>query len=379
MNGYFDNAATTRPTREVIQDVMYAMEKFWYNPSAQYEKAREVKHMIAHAREQVATYFNCYPEEIFFTSCGSESNNWVLKGYKALHPFNKIFVGATEHSSIISPKYYLNPRYTILPVDHYGRLDTNNIKEFLQTDDLLSVMYANNETGNINDIKKIAVMVHNRGGKIHTDATQAISHVKIDIKDLDIDFLSASGHKFGLPRGIGLLYKKEGVKLDPLIYGGGQEGDQRAGTENTALIYALGNQLERLSKIEKKIQDGQRWKKKEFMRKLTIDMVNLDVSIRYNNDSIMCLPNIISVTLPSINANDLLTLLDLDGIKCSAGSACSSESTEPSHVLTAMHLTDEEAHDTIRISMGYRTRSSDLDGLEHSIVKCVKRLQADKA
>ena len=369
MNTYFDCAATTKPDPLVIRDITESMQKDWYNPSANYSKAREVRLKLDHAREQIANYINCEPEEIYFTSGATEANNWAMYYYKDI---DELYTDAIEHLSIYNPSMAINANtlniYTgIIPISkYYGELDLKTFKYSIQSDDyplLVAVSMINNEIGTIFPIKEISEYLSKHCcGYLHVDATQALTHMPIDVKELGIDTMSSSFHKYGGVKGIGFLYCRRGVPLTPMLLGGHQENNMRAGTENVHYITAMGNHIERLSYTDK-----ERWTKVEQLSKYLIEQLYNTYSIHNcpirKNGGENCSPYINSFTIANISAKDLITLLDMDGIQISAGSACSSGENKPSRVLKALGLSDAEARSTIRISIDENNNKRDIDYL----------------
>ena len=257
---YFDNAATTKPSKEVIADITWCLENVWANPSSVHTPGVEARKLLEESREKVARFIGADSEEIIFTASGSESNNLAIKGFlDANNMYNCIITTQIEHPSVYNTclhlfedKFY---KISFAPVNKTGSVNVARFKQLISELSyfnycFVSIMMANNEIGTISDIKKIAKITHHHTGILHTDATQIIGQVPVNVKELGCDLLTFSGHKLGLPRGTGVLYKKKGIELTPIIHGGHQENSLHAGTENLANIYALGNQLERLSKKE---------------------------------------------------------------------------------------------------------------------------------
>jgi len=374
MNTYFDCAATTKPDPQVIKDITESMQSDWYNPSANYSNAREVKLKLDHAREQIANYINCEPEEIYFTSGATEANNWaiywnILKN----NDMTDILTDEIEHPSIYKQLYpcskiaecYIHP----LPIYYIqGSIKLDYVKQILEwtpdfSTSLVAISMVNNEVGTIQSIKQISDLIHNNNkfNQLHVDATQALTHMPIDVKELGIDTMSSSFHKYGGVKGIGFLYCKKDIELTPMLLGGHQENNMRAGTENVHYITAMGNHIERLSKTDK-----ERWAKVEqlsdYLRKQLYDTYSVHKCAIRKNGGENCSPYINSFTIMGISAKDLITLLDMDGIQISAGSACSSGENKPSRVLKALGLSDEEARSTIRISID---ENNDKEGIDY--------------
>ena len=379
MISYFDCAATTKPTEQVIKDIEKGMRDYWYNPSSTSEESRKVKLQIEHARRQVADFINCKPEEIIFTSGATESNNLVMRSN-----WDIVMCSAIDHPSIyktMSWSSWLGNYY--VPVSSGGQINLDKLEavlKYIEINDtftkpkLMCVSYVNNEIGSTENIYEISKLVHHYGGRLFVDATQAIEYRDIDVQGMGIDMLSASFHKFGGVRGCGFLYVKERIKLEPLLTGGHQENNLRAGTEPSYLITAMGNRLEEMQKtkaLRLKVIGDISWSIKKKLG--LIDGNKIIEGIKQNGE--YCSPHIISLTIPNISAQELITLMDLDGVIVSAGSACSSGENVPSRVLKAIGLTDDEARSTIRISFDEYTTEKDVENLIESLTKNVNILK----
>ena len=374
---YFDNAATT-PIRPEVYDAMRPyIESCYGNPSSVYKIARESKKAIDLARKQVADAINADSGEIFFTGCGSESDNWAIKGVAlALKDKGKhIITTNIEHHAILHTCEFLEENgyeVTYIPVDEYGMVSADDIKKAIRPDTILvSVMTANNEIGTIEPIKEIGAVCREKGVYFHTDAVQAVGHIKIDVKEMNIDLLSLSGHKIGAPKGIGALYIRKGVKIKNLIHGGQQEKGKRAGTENVIGIVALGKACElAVSEMEKTTE------KLVYLRDKIIKNIlgSIDYS-RLNGHPSERLPGNINISFEFIEGESMLLLLDAKGICASSGSACTSGSLDPSHVLLAIGLPHEKAHGSLRISLGYQNTEEEVDKLLEVLPPIVQRLR----
>lgn len=387
MVSYFDCAATTKPTEKVIQDITEGMRDYWYNPSSVSEESRKVKLQIEHARRQVADFINCKPEEIIFTSGATESNNLAIKGTYDNLNFYGLFCSGIEHPSVynIVKNYNTDFGYADnnLPITSGGQIKLDDLNKKLYGNSLFGssefhplvcVSYVNNEIGSTQNICEISKLVHQYNGYLLVDATQAIEYKDIDVKSMGIDMLSASFHKFGGVRGCGFLYVKEGIYLYPQLTGGHQENNRRAGTEPSYLITAMGNRLEEIKKTKElrlKIINEINWSIKKKLG--LIDGNKIIEGIKQNGEN--CSPHIISLTIPNIPAQELITLMNLDGVIVSAGSACSSGENVPSRVLKAIGLTDDEARSTIRISFDEYTTEKDVDNLINSLIKNIQVLK----
>lgn len=374
---YLDNAATTKPTGRVIHDMERCMKMYmcWGNPSSAHGYGRKARIIVEESREKIAKTINAEPEEIIFTSGGTEANNLAIQGilsrYKSINHF---ITSAIEHPSVkeLAGK---NNIYCILPVDENGIVSQLSLLNAIVhkgcSYPLASIMMTNNEIGTIQDIKSLSSIVHTYGGIFHTDAVQAYGHIPIDVKELGIDLMSVSAHKWGGPKGIGFLYKKKGLEINPLFYGGHQENGMRAGTENVPAIYAMARRAEIIH------SDGYQNNYAHLKQKLTFMIRESLHGIKINGDSSHCQPNIISITIPGINAQQLIALLSLREIYVSAGSACSSGDENPSHVLKAIGLSDNEAKSTIRVSLGDNITLTDLQIFVRELKNCVDILKME--
>lgn len=381
---YFDCAATTKPTEKVIQDITEGMRGDWFNPSSISEESRKVKLKIEHARQQVADFINADPDEIIFTSGGSESNNLAIRGYFDNLDSKRcgLYCSEGEHPSIYNlVKKYKDMYYYpyILPLQKNGQLNLTELKKQLESlyapsiyhnnitsPPLVCISYVNNELGSVNPIQEISKIVHRNNGIFLVDAVQAIGYRDIDVKSMGIDMLSASFHKFGGVRGCGFLYVKKGIQLSPLIIGGHQEHNLRAGTEASYLITAMGNRLEELKQTQKE--------RKELIERLRLSieekLFGNDILSKYmwiNGEAMYSHSHIISLTIKGIPAQQLITLMNLNGVIVSAGSACSSGEEKPSRILKAIGLSDEDAKSTIRISFNEFTTDDDINKLVKSL------------
>lgn len=375
---YFDNAATTKPDPKVIEDIIYSMEHDWYNPSANYQFAKNVRDKVEKAREQIANYINCSPEEIYFTSGATEANNWAIHHFvNTNESITDVLMNLLDHPSIDEQRKILKEKKEVwvntFPMTDYNRSQINlkKLPDYLTKikskkyfgNILASCSLVNNEVGTIYPIKEINEILKAIIPKsyFHVDATQALTHIPIDVKDLGIDMLSASFHKFGGVKGIGFLYIKKGTPLSSMIVGGHQENNMRAGTENIHYIIAMGNHIERLSKT-----DNERWNKVKDLSNYLGEQLYATYDthkcpIYKNGDLESCSPYINSFTIIGIDAKKLMSILDLKGIKIATGSACSSGENKPSRVLKVIGLTNEEATGTIRISINENNTKDEID------------------
>lgn len=373
-NIYADNAATTKLDPDAFQAMKPFLLDNYGNASQPYLFSKSARDALKKARQVVADCINADPDEIYFTSGGSESDNWALKGSALENPQLEFITSAIEHHAILHTcdcLKRLGHKVVLLSVDKYGRVDTEELKAQLSLSKgptLVSVMLANNEIGTVEPISEICQIAHLRNAIVHTDAVQAVGHIPIDVKKLDVDMLSASGHKFNGPKGVGFLYIRRGIDLKPYIDGGAQEGGLRAGTENVASIVgmavALNNNIKNLDHNEKKI----RKLKEEFFAHL--DGTKIDY-IR-NGDSENSLPGTINISIKNASGEVLLNRLDLMGIYISTGSACNSKETEVSHVIKAIDVPADYADGTIRISLGVENTSEDVADIVAALKKIVK-------
>lgn len=375
---YMDNAATTPVKKEVLNEMLpYFTEKYG-NPSSIYSLGNESKNAVEISREKIAKAINAKPNEIFFTAGGSEADNWAIKGvaFANRSKGNHIITSKIEHHAVLNTCEYLEKhgfRVTYLDVDEYGVVNLEKLKEAI-TDDtiLISIMFANNEIGTIEPIKEIGKIAKEKGIYFHTDAVQAVGHVKIDVEDLNIDLLSMASHKFYGPKGVGALYIRKGVKIDPLIAGGAQERNRRAGTENVPGIVGMGKAIELA--YEDLDETTNRLIK---LRDRLINRVfeNIDY-VRLNGHPTNRLPGNINFCFEFIEGESMLLSLDMEGIAASSGSACTSGSLEPSHVLLAIGLPHEIAHGSLRLTLGDFNTEEEVDYVADKLVEIVSRLRA---
>lgn len=374
---YFDHAATTPLKKEVLDEMMPYLTEQYGNPSTIYKLGREAKKAIELARERVAKALNADIQEIYFTSGGTESDNWALKGvaFANKDKGKHIITTTIEHHAVLHPLKYLEGlgfEVTYVPVEPNGIVDPQRIKEAIRDDTILiSVMLANNEIGTIQPVKEIAKIAKEKGIIVHTDAVQAVGQIPVDVKDLGVDLLSLSAHKFYGPKGVGALYIRKGTKIHPFSHGGAQERNRRAGTENVAGIVGLGKAIElatqNLSEYAAKLQK---------LRDKLIDGVLSKIDyVRLNGDRNQRLPNNANFSFEFIEGESLLLMLDMKGIAASSGSACTSGSLDPSHVLLAIGLEHEVAHGSLRITLGEDNTEEDIDYLLEILPEIVSRLR----
>lgn len=369
---YLDNAATTRTAPEVVDAMLpYFTEKYG-NPSSVYGFAAENKEVISRQRRVIAEVLGAKENEIYFTAGGTESDNWALTATAEAYASKgkHIITSRIEHHAILHTCEYLEKRgyeVTYLDVDENGLVDPKKVEEALRPDTILiSIMTANNEIGTIQPIREIGEIARAHGVLFHTDAVQAFAQIPINVEECHIDMLSASGHKLNGPKGIGFLYIRKGVKIRSFIHGGAQERKRRAGTENVPGIVGLGKAVElAVSMMEERAE------RETKLRDYTIARIEKEIPYcRLNGDRVKRLPNNINFSFRFIEGESMLIKLDLKGICASSGSACTSGSLDPSHVLLAIGLPHEIAHGSLRMTLGADTTKEDLD----YTVECLKQI-----
>ena len=377
---YFDNAATTKVKEDVLEEMMPYFSVEYGNPSSLYNIGRRAKRKIEEAREKVAKLIGADKNEIFFTAGGSESDNTALKGiaYKNKGKGNHIITSKIEHPAVLESCKELEKQgfeITYLDVDEKGLINLDQLKSAITENTILiSIMFANNEIGTIEPIKEIANIAKEKNIIFHTDAVQASGNTKINVNKMGIDMLSLSGHKIYGPKGIGALYVKNGIEFSKFINGGHQEKNKRAGTENTAGIVGLGKASEisfnNLEKHQKKLKELRDYYELNIKQKIT--------DIRINGDLENRLPGNSNISFKNIDANALLLELDKKGICASSGSACSSGSNNPSHVLQAIKVPEEFIFGTLRITFGEYNSKAQVDYLIENMVEIIKKLRIQK-
>ena len=375
---YLDNAATTKTAPEVVEAMLpYFTEKFG-NPSSVYSFAAANKEVINQQRDAIAEMIGAKTNEIYFTGGGSESDNWALKctAEAYANKGNHIITTKIEHHAILHTAEYLEKRgfeITYLDVDEDGKVKLDDLKAAIRpTTILISVMFANNEIGTIQPIKEIGEIAHEHGILFHTDAVQAFGQLPINVDECHIDMLSASGHKFNGPKGIGIMYIRTGVKIRSFIHGGAQERKRRAGTENVPGIVGYGKAVElAMASME------QRMKHETELRDYAIARIENEIPYcRLNGDRVKRVPNNINFSFQFVEGESLLIMLDMKGICASSGSACTSGSLDPSHVLLAIGLPHEIAHGSLRMSIGADTTKEDIDYTIDQLKEIVAHLRS---
>jgi cysteine desulfurase len=372
---YFDNNATTRIAPEVVDAMLPFLREFWGNPSSVYGFGKQLAQPLEAAREKVAALINAEPREIIFTSGGTESNNSAIHSALAA-PKKHVVTTAVEHSANLKFCAHLKKMgfdITLLPVDSDGALDISLLEKSIRADTaIVSVMWANNETGVIFPIEEIAAICRSKHVLFHTDAVQILGKLKIDVKQLGVDFLSLSAHKLHGPKGVGLLYVKRGVKYQPYVIGGGQEQGRRGGTENVAGIVGFGRAAELattpLSDANARIR--------ALRDKLETGILKSIRGVVRNGSHDARLPNTSNLSFDGLEAEGILLLLDEQGICASSGSACTSGSLDPSHVLLAMGCSQARARGSIRFSLGIYNTEAEVDFLLKQLPPIIAKLRA---
>ncbi|MDD6195096.1 MAG: cysteine desulfurase NifS [Lachnospiraceae bacterium] len=375
---YLDNAATTKMKPEVFEAMKPFFEEQYANPASAYRFAGKVNSYVDEARDTVAEFLGAKSREIYFTGGGSESDNWALKGVAEANKKkgNHIITSKIEHHAILHTCEYLEENgyeVTYLDVDEHGFVDLQQLEEAIRPETILiSVMFANNEIGTIQQVEEIGRIAHEHDVLFHTDAVQAYGHVPIDVEAMHIDLLSASGHKIYGPKGVGILYVRTGVKIHSFIHGGAQERGRRAGTSNVPGIVGFAKATE-LAK-EHMVEDAA---KEEHLRDYFIEKIQKEIPYALlNGDKTKRLPNNISFCFRFIEGESLLMMLDQKNVCGSSGSACTSGSLDPSHVLLAIGRPHEIAHGSLRLTLSDETSKEELDYVAESLAQIVERLRS---
>lgn len=374
---YLDHSATTPVDEQVAERMKVIMTKDYGNPSSIHQMGRKAKLELAEAREQIARMLNCLPEEVFFTSGGTEADNLAITGYANFHKLrgNHIITSGVEHSAVLESVAELVKNgfeVTIIPPDQYGIINPDAIIEAITPQTILiSIMHANNEVGTINDIETIGKIAHSYKVAFHTDAVQSFGKIPIDVERMNVDLLSLSGHKIYGPKGIGALFVRNGINIKPLLWGGHQEQGIRSGTENLPGIVGLGV----AAKICEKVMDSESEKLKH-LRDMLHEMIcdRLD-NVFLNGHPQQRLPGSLNLRFWSVEGESLLMSLDLEGIAVSTGSACSSGNAKPSPVLLAMGQNEESAHSSIRFTLGRSNNEEEIKHTAEVVVKSVHKLR----
>ena len=374
---YLDNAATTPVRKEVVDAMLPYFTESFGNPSSVYQIAQMNKKAIDDARETIASALGAKANEIFFTSGGSEADNWALKGIAYAHKAkgNHIITSKIEHHAVLHTCEFLEKNgfeVTYLDVDEYGMVHPEDVEKAIKdTTILISIMYANNEIGTINPIKEIGAIAKAHKIPFHTDAVQAVGQVRIDVNEQNIDLLSLSGHKINGPKGMGVLYIRRGLKIENLIHGGAQERGRRAGTENVPGIVGLAKAMElAYTDFDTKIE-----KMTKLRDKLIHGILQAIPYTKLNGHPTMRLANNSNIGVQYVEGESLLLLLDMNGIAGSSGSACTSGSLDPSHVLLAIGIPHEKAHGSIRFTLGSQNTEEEIDKVIEVMPGIVQRMR----
>lgn len=375
---YLDHAATTPIDPEVLRAMMPYLTEQYANPSTLYSFGREANAAVEEARARVASLIGADPSEIYFTAGATESDNWAIIGAALAHEKkgNHIITSAIEHHAVLETCEYLEKRgfeVTVLPVDEYGLVDPEAVRNAI-TDKtiLISIMHANNEIGTVEPIAEIGAIAREQGILFHTDATQSVGRIPVDVKTMNIDLLSLSGHKMYGPKGIGALYIRKGARIQPYMHGGGQESRKRAGTHNVPGIVGLGKAAEiaqaAMAEESARLTELRDW----LIERITTEIPN----VRLNGHPTKRLPNNVNVSVQGIEGESMILSLDMFGICVSSGSACTSGDLSASHVLLAVGLPHELAHGSIRMTLGRSTTKEDLEKVVEALTGVVSRLRA---
>ena len=375
---YLDYAATTPVHPEVVKAMSPYFQEIFGNPSSMHSCAQEAKAAVESARAKLAGFIGARPEEIVFTSGGTESDNFAVKGvaYANEERGNHIITSAVEHHAVLEPCHFLEKRgfkVTYLPVDRYGMVDPDEVKKAITPKTILvSLMHASNEVGTIQPIAEIGKITRNAGIYLHSDAVQTFAHIPIDVNQLNIDLLSLSGHKLYGPKGVGAIFIRKGTKMVPFMHGGGQEEGRRGSTYNVPGIVGLGKAIE----IAEKEMSEEAERLTRYRDHLIKSLQQKIEFIHLNGHPERRLPNNVSVGIDFVEGEASLMSLDFEGICVSTGSACSSESLEPSHVLTAMQIPAEQARCSLRFTLGKWTTEAEIERVLSVLPEIVRKLRA---
>lgn len=376
---YLDYAATTPAAPEVKAAMLPYFTDSFANPSAVYQSAAAARAAVDRARGEVASLIHASPSEIYFTSGGTEADNWVLTAICGMQLAERgschLIVSSVEHHAVLHTAHYLEEKgvdVTVLPVDREGRVNPADVESAIRPDTaLISVMTANNETGTIEPAGEIAEISRARGVRMHTDAVQAFGHIPMDVRSLPVDFLSVSAHKLNGPKGIGCLYIRSGVPIRSFLHGGAQERGRRAGTENVPAAVGFGTAARiAAEKMTERIRSTS-----SLRDRLERRLLERFPDAAVNGGGADRLPGHLNIRIPGVDAESLLIAMDMHGVEASAGSACAAGSLDPSHVLRAMGLSTEEAMNSIRLTVSHETREEEIDAASDIIAECAARLR----
>lgn len=377
MKVYADHAATTPCDKRVVEQMLPYFSDEFGNADSQHFFGRDTAKAVADARETIARIVNCKPNELYFTGSGTEADNWAVKGV-ALHRKDKgdhVIISAIEHHAVLGAADWLENngfRVTRLPVDETGLVRVEDLEKAIDDKTtLVSVMYVNNEVGTIQPIKELAEVAHRHGALFHSDCVQAIPYMNVDVKELGLDLMSLSGHKFYGPKGVGALYVRNGVKLDKLICGGGQERAQRGGTTNTPAVVGMAAALSLSRETLQADNDYVRSLRDHFEKRVEAEIP----FIRQNGNKQHRVPSVSNYSFEYVEGEGILMLLDFNGIAVSSGSACSSGSLDPSHVLLAMGVPVEVSHGSIRFSFGKHNTMEETDYIADKLKETISKLR----
>lgn len=376
-NIYFDYAASTPIDPEVAKVMFESMKKQFGNSMSLHEFGQEASLVVEKARKTIADFINCEPSEIYFTSSATESNNLALKGiaFANKHKGRNIVISSIEHDCVLESAKWLGKQgfeITLLPVDKYGLISLKDLEKSIKKDTILvSVIHASNEIGIIQDVKTIGKICREKGVLFHTDASQSLGKIPIDVKKMKIDLLTASSHKIYGPKGVAFLYVKKGILIEPLLHGGGHEKGLRSSTVNVPSIAGFAKAVELCKKNMKEEN-----KRLAILRDKLIKNVQKNIKGSYLNGHLKKrLSNNINISIPFVEGESLVMELDMKGVACSTGSACSSKNLQPSHVLMAIGLPPQGAHGSVRISLGRWTTEDDIDYLIKVLPEIVEKLR----
>ncbi len=375
---YLDYAATTPVHSDVVQAMLPYFSQHFGNPSSIHFLGQDAKEAVEQARQQLAHLIGAKSEEIVFTSSGTEADNLAIKGIALANRDrgNHIITSCIEHHAVLEPCHWLEKQgfsVTYLPVDGYGMVSPDDVKKALTGKTILvSIMHANNEIGTLEPLAEIARVTREAGVYLHTDAVQTVGHIPVNVEQMGVDLLSLSAHKFYGPKGIGALYVRKGTKIAPLVHGGGQEKNRRSGTENVPGIVGLG----KAAKIAERELPDEATRLTALRDELIQGILDQISDIRLNGHPTMRLPNNVNISVAYIEGEAMLLNLDLAGICASTGSACSSASLQPSHVLTALGLAHTQAHGSLRFTLGKWTSKEDVDTVLNVFPTIVAKLRA---
>jgi cysteine desulfurase len=377
---YLDHAATTPTDKRVVEAMLPYFTEHFGNPSSVHSFSREAKDAVVRAREITASFIGAEPEEIVFTSGGTESDNAAIKGvtYARREKGDHIITSKIEHHAVLESCRFLERqgfRVTYLPVDQYGMVDPDDVRKAVTAKTtLISIMHANNEIGTIQPVKEIGKIAGEKGIYFHTDTVQTIGHIPVNVNDLNVDILSSSAHKLYGPKGVGFLYIRKGTRIHSFMHGGDQEKGRRASTHNVPGIVGFGKAIE-LAGDEMEGEMKQLTSLRDCLVKGILERID---QLSLNGHPAVRLPNNVNVSIPYMDSESMLMELDRSGIACSAGSACTSTSLEPSHVLMAIGVSPDAANGTLRFSMGRQTTKDDVDYVLDVLLGVVARLQVQR-